>query len=181
MEKELFEKSKFMACVLRHSPDLIGINIDKNGWVYVEDLINLSSSKTCLTFELIDKIVNTNNKRRFEFNNNKTQIRASQGHSASLNIDLKLLPQIPLPILFHGTCVSFIDSIYKSGLVPKSRQHVHLTNTIEKAILVGKRHGKPVVLKILAEQMYNDGFDFYLSTNQVWLTNSVPIKYIEKV
>ena len=127
--------------------------------------------------ELIE-IVETDNKKRYEFNSNKTKIRAVQGHSIK-DLDLDLNETIPPDILYHGTALKFIESIEKEGLIPKSRHHVHLSQDEKTASIVGKRHGDLRILIIDSKQMVKDGFKFYLSKNNVWLVDSLPTKYIK--
>jgi putative RNA 2'-phosphotransferase len=172
--------SKFLSLVLRHSPQTIHLNIDKNGWVNIDELIQNANKykRMHLTVDLINTIVKTNDKQRFILSDDGKRIRANQGHS--INIDLELEAKTPPDILYHGTASRFLDSIMKDGLKPMSRQHVHLSQTEETALKVGKRHGKPIVLFINAKNMFEDGYKFYLSENNVWLVNNVPAKYIKK-
>jgi len=177
MEHNLKHISKFMSLVLRHKPEEIGLNMNENGWVNVQELIAKMNQKgLAVNDDLINKIVQTNDKKRFVFNEDKTLIRANQGHS--IDIDLDLAPVEPPETLYHGTAERFLESILKTGLHKQSRQHIHLSITIETAIAVGKRHGKPVVLKIQSGIMYQAGFKFYLSENKVWLTDTIPAQYI---
>jgi putative RNA 2'-phosphotransferase len=127
---------------------------------------------------LLIEIVETNDKKRFSFNDDYTKIRANQGHS--IDIDLNLIEDVPPTILYHGTVIKFIDSINKNGLIKGDRHHVHLSADIDTAISVGSRRGKAIVLEIDSFMMYNDGFKFYLSDNGVWLTDHVPAIYISK-
>jgi len=169
--------SKFMSLVLRHKPEEIGLNMNENGWVEVQELITKMNQKgIAVNFDIIEEVVQTNDKRRFAFNEDKTLIRASQGHS--IEIDLELPSVEPPETLFHGTAERFLESILRSGLHKQSRQHIHLSATIETAISVGGRHGKPVVLKIQSGLMHKAGFKFYLSENKVWLTDTIPAQYI---
>lgn len=126
---------------------------------------------------LLEEIVATNDKKRFAFSPDGRRIRASQGHS--IRVELGLSPQAPPATLFHGTATRFLASIQAQGLVPGSRQHVHLSADVETAERVGARHGKPLVLPIQAAAMYQDGHVFFLSENGVWLTGAVPVRYIE--
>lgn len=171
--------SKFLSFVLRHHPEEIGIILDENGWVDVNVLIDACNKKsTHLTLELLKEIVETNDKKRFSFNDDYTKIRANQGHS--IDIDLNLLETDPPTILYHGTVSKFIDNINKDGLIKGDRHHVHLSADIDTAISVGSRRGTAIVLKVNSFMMYNDGFKFYLSENGVWLTDHVPAIYISK-
>ncbi|MGD1318587.1 RNA 2'-phosphotransferase [Chryseobacterium sp. 2R14A] len=171
--------SKFLSYVLRHHPELIGLNIDENGWANVDELITKSTKDSQgFTFEELDEIVQTNSKKRFAFNEDKTRIRASQGHS--IDINLALTPQQPPEFLYHGTAQNNIDSILENGIEKRSRQHVHLSIDKETATNVGMRHGRPIILTISTEKMFDDGILFYLSENNVWLTDFVDAKYISK-
>jgi putative RNA 2'-phosphotransferase len=169
--------SKFLSLILRHSPETIKINLDENGWANVDELIEKSNKHNqVFNFETLQIVVETNDKKRFQFNADKTKIRASQGHSIIVDLDL---PVTKAPdILYHGTVAKFIESIQKTGLQKMSRQFVHLSIDVETANIVALRRGKPIILSINAKQMQEDGLVFYLSENKVWLTNEVPTKYI---
>jgi putative RNA 2'-phosphotransferase len=176
-EQENTRISKFLSLVLRHQPQLIGIELDEQGWTDVHQLIGKAQKKgVILTFDMLQHIVDTNAKKRFAFNNDLTKIRASQGHSVKVNLDY--LPQVPPAILYHGTGIQFVSSILKDGLLKMDRHHVHLSADKETAIKVGKRHGKPAVLRIAATDMAEKGFVFFKSDNGVWLTEHVPVSYI---
>ncbi|WP_027378665.1 RNA 2'-phosphotransferase [Chryseobacterium daeguense] len=176
-EQQKKKTSKFLSYVLRHHPELIGLNLDENGWADVEELIAKSTNDSQgFTFEELDEIVETNDKKRFIFNEDKTRIRANQGHS--IEIDLALKPQQPPEFLYHGTAQTNIDSILEKGIEKRNRQHVHLSQDKETATKVGMRHGKPVILIVEAGKMFADGIEFYLSDNNVWLTDFVDAKYI---
>ncbi|MBC7882835.1 MAG: RNA 2'-phosphotransferase [Anaerolineae bacterium] len=170
--------SKFLSLVLRHKPEEIGLNLDPQGWAKVDQLITLINRRgTELTFPLLEQIVATNDKQRFIFNEDKTKIRANQGHS--IEVDLALQLQQPPNLLFHGTATRFLDSIRTQGLLRGSRQYVHLALDIQTATKVGQRHGKPAVLEVRAEAMHLDEHQFFCADNGVWLTEHVPSKYIE--
>lgn len=182
-EKEIKNISKFLSYVLRHSPETINLKLDENGWAIVDELIekankNRNEFHKELDFEIISQIVETNDKKRFTFNEDLTKIRANQGHSIS--VDLELQPQIPPDELYHGTVAKFMDVILKDGLQKMSRQHVHLSKDKETAIKVGNRRGAAIILKINTSQMVKDGYLFYCSENGVWLTDEVPSKYIQR-
>jgi putative RNA 2'-phosphotransferase len=177
-QDNIYNTSKFLSLVLRHAPETIKLQLDKNGWADVDELIaqcNQFGKK--LDFDLLEEVVETNDKKRFAFNEDLTKIRASQGHS--IDVDLGLNPTQPIGFLYHGTVKEFIDSIKKDGLQKMSRQHLHLSKDLETAIKVGSRRGKPIILTIDAPKMAADGFLFYLSENNVWLTENVPAEYIE--
>ena len=165
--------------VLRHKPQTIGIELDKNGWTDVNILIKkMNNYGNNIDLETLKSVVENNNKKRFAFNEKQDKIRANQGHS--IEIELGYKSQKPPETLYHGTAQHFVNSIFKTGLEKRNRHHVHLCFDVETAVKVGQRHGKPVVLKVLAEQMYKDGFDFFISENGVWLTEEVPIKYLTR-
>jgi len=177
-EKETKSVSKFLSLVLRHSPEKIGLKLDENGWADVNELIEKCTKKgNRLDAELLDYVVENNDKKRFAFNEDKTKIRASQGHSIS--VDLNLTETEPSEYLYHGTVGKFLENIKKEGLQKMSRQHVHLSKDRETAVKVGSRRGIPQILSIRSGQMHRDGFKFYLSENNVWLTDEVPTKYID--
>ncbi len=176
-EKETVRLSKFLSLVLRHQPETIGLTLDENGWVQVTTLLEkLAAQGFEINPSILRHVVTTNSKKRFAFNDDETKIRASQGHS--INVNLGYEESTPPAILYHGTAQKNNDAILKEGLRKQSRQHVHLSRDVETAITVGKRHGVPVVFEVLAGAMHADGCSFYLSANGVWLTDSVPPKYL---
>lgn len=178
MTSDLVRLSKFLSLVLRHEPERIGITLDSNGWVAVDDLLAAADrAGKPISREHLDLVVATNDKKRFAFSSDGSRIRASQGHS--VEVDLDLPPAAPPERLFHGTATRFLDTIRAEGLRPQSRQHVHLSPDEETAIKVGQRHGKPVVLVVLAGELHRDGNVFYRSENGVWLTAAVPARYLE--
>ncbi|MDP9958816.1 RNA 2'-phosphotransferase [Chryseobacterium lathyri] len=171
--------SKFLSLILRHQPETIQLKLDENGWAEVGELITKSAkARMHFTFEDLKEVVETNNKKRFAFNEDKTMIRASQGHS--IDIDLALKSVQPPDFLYHGTAEANISSILENGIEKRTRQHVHLSADKETATKVGMRHGKPVILTIRTREMYQEGLSFYLSANGVWLTDFVAAKYISK-
>jgi putative RNA 2'-phosphotransferase len=177
MHNDVTRLSKFLSLILRHKPETVGLTLDEQGWVDVDELlIAMNSSGTTIDRALLHHIVDTNDKKRFMFSDDGSRIRASQGHS--LSIDLALAPVQPPDVLYHGTASRFLASIREQGLLPGSRQHVHLSRDRDTAYSVGSRHGKPVILIIDAEKMYTDSYPFYCSDNGVWLTASVPVQYI---
>lgn len=177
-EQQKKKISKFISLVLRHKPEVINLKIDENGWTDIDELIAKSKrdSHEGFTFEELNEIVESNDKKRFIFNEDKTKIRANQGHS--INIDLALKPEQPPEFLYHGTAQTNIDSILEKGIEKRNRQHVHLSQDKETATKVGMRHGKPVILTIRTGKMAEDGILFYLSENKVWLTDFIDAKYI---
>ena len=171
--------SKFLSLVLRHSPETIGITLDENGWTDVIDLIDkMNKNGEKINMEVLKEIVNTDNKSRYTFDENYTKIRATQGHS--VKVELGYIPQKPPIILYHGTGKKYIESIFKDGIKKQSRNHVHLSGDKETALKVGQRHGTPIILEILSEEMYNNNHQFFLSENGVWLTDYIPVEYIKK-
>ncbi len=168
--------SKFLSLILRHKPETINLNLDKNGWAFVSDI--LSNTKLKFSREELEEVVATNDKRRFVFDEFKTKIRANQGHSLK-TVDLKLESISPPPLLYHGTVEKFIPKIKIHGLKKMSRQHVHLSNDKGTATKVGSRRGKPIILIIRALEMCNSGYAFFKSENGVWLTDNVPVKFID--
>lgn len=171
--------SKLMSLVLRHDPAYLGLSLSTEGWVDTYKLLSALRQKFPeITLETIEYVVATNDKKRFTFNNDGSKIRASQGHS--IDVDLNLSPVTPPEHLYHGTVAKFLESIREEGLQKMSRQHLHLSADQSTAVAVGTRRGTAIILTIEALKMHEDGFAFYLSENGVWLTNHVPAKYIQK-
>lgn len=171
--------SKFLSLVLRHNPEIIGLRLDTEGWVDINALILGARKKgTHLSHDLIQVVVKNSDKQRFAISQDGLRIRANQGHSISVN--LALPESIPPEILFHGTTKGSLSGIRQEGIKPGKRIHVHLSPDEATAKKVGSRHGLPVVLQVQTGQMHRDGFHFFMSENGVWLTGSVPIKYIAK-
>ena len=177
-EKHKKRISKFLSLVLRHRPEFINLQLDHNGWALVEDVIEKSKTKDVdFSIEDLKEIVDTNDKKRFAFNEDFTKIRANQGHSVK-NIDLELEAIEPPEFLYHGTVQKFMESILTTGLQKRSRQHVHLSEDRDTATKVGSRRGKPVILSIASGEMDQQGFKFFKSANDVWLTEHVPVEFI---
>ncbi|MCL2163353.1 MAG: RNA 2'-phosphotransferase [Oscillospiraceae bacterium] len=166
--------SKFMSLILRHDPAAAGVTLDRNGWADVDELLAgmNSTGGSTVTLEDIQEVVANNDKQRFTFNDDFTKIRANQGHSVQVDVELK--ETRPPVVLYHGTSSKFVQLILDEGLKPQGRLYVHLSANIETATKVGGRRGSPVVLVINTEKMHDDGFKFYLSENGVWLTDYVP-------
>ena len=180
MDKKDIKISKFLSYVLRHKPESIGLQLDEAGWVSVDDLIRCAEANgKQLTYEAISTVVETNDKKRFSFSDDGLRIRANQGHS--IKIDLDLAPLEPPEWLYHGTATRFLKSILKEGLQPKNRHHVHLSKDKEMALNVGMRHGIPAILEIESKVMNTEGYQFYCSANGVWLTDRVPPKYFKVI
>ena len=179
-EKETIRASKFLSLVLRHQPELIGLVPDEQGWVEVNELLQKMRVKgMAIDFETLEHVVASNDKKRFAFNGDKSRIRASQGHS--IQVDLSYRENEPPEVLYHGTARGNKQTILKEGLKKGKRHHVHLSKDIETATRVGQRHGKPFVFEVMAKQMYDEGYAFFVSANGVWLTDSVPAKFLKMV
>jgi len=176
MNKELAKISKHLSYILRHNPDSIGLLLDAQGWASIDDLI--LKADFSLNYELLKKTIEQNDKKRFIISEDGLYIRANQGHSISIDLDLE--PTEPPYFLYHGTADRFLSSIMEKGLEPRQRQYVHLSKDIQTAIKVGQRHGKPVVLTIEAKKMREQGHEFFLSENGVWLTKKVPSQFLSK-
>ena len=176
MRKE--ETSKYISLILRHKPEVIGITVDEHGWANVSELIEGVGRTHPMNMEILEDIVATDEKQRYSFNEDKSLIRANQGHS--IPVDVELAQVTPPEFLWHGTGEKYVESINRSGLIPKSRLYVHLSQDYDTAVKVGTRHGKPVIYKVLAKEMARDGYLFYRSVNGVWLTKEVPVKYLEE-
>ncbi len=176
----LDDLSKYISRVLRHRPEDANIQLDEHGWANVEELlVGMNANGRKIDRETLKEIVRTDKKQRYSFNEDKTLIRANQGHS--IPVDVELAEQEPPEYLYHGTADRFLESIRKQGLLPMSRLYVHLSGDVETARIVGKRHGRPVVLKIHSGDMYRDGVTFYRSQNGVWLTKKVDAGYFEQL
>ena len=175
---DLTDTSKFMSLILRHKPETIGIRLDEHGWAKVDELIAGIAKTREFNREILEEIVRTDGKQRYAFNEDKTLIRANQGHSVLVDVELDELE--PPVQLWHGTGEKFVASIDAQGLIPKSRLYVHLSKDADTAVDVGKRHGRPVLYLVKAGDMYRDGYRFFLSKNGVWLTKKVPVQYLEK-
>ena len=172
------EVSRYISLILRHKPEVVGLKLDEHGLVNVDQLIEGVSRKYMINRSILEEIVETDNKQRYSFNTDKTKIRANQGHS--VNVDVELEEHQPPEILWHGTDKKFVDAINEQGLIPKSRLYVHLSKDPETARQVGARHGESVLYIVSAGQMFRDGYKLYLSKNGVWLTKEVPVKYLER-
>ena len=171
--------SKFLSLILRHKPEVIGITLDEHGWADVAALIEGVSKTHPINMEILEEIVLTDDKQRYSFNSDKTLIRANQGHSIPVDVELPELT--PPDILFHGSGEKYVASIDKEGLIAKSRLYVHMTDNYGTAIRVGQRHGKPVVYMIDSARMKLEGFTFFCSVNGVWLTKEVPARFLTRI
>jgi len=178
--KEQKRISKRLSLVLRHAPESIGLELDGAGWAEVERLLTgLRTNGLVVTPRKLQTVVEENPKRRFEFDESGARIRARQGHSVA--IDLGYTAIEPPEHLFHGTATRFLDPILQVGLLKMSRQHVHLSTSAETMMEVAKRHGKPVLLEVAAAEMHRAGHEFFLTGNDVWLTDRVPPEFLREV
>ncbi|ETS32503.1 RNA 2'-phosphotransferase [Photorhabdus temperata] len=178
MSKQYVEVSKFLSYVLRHQPEVIGLTLDNEGWADINTLIVCAEKEgKQLGLSLIKSVVERSDKKRFAISEDGLRIRAVQGHSLQ-QVDINYKQQIPPELLYHGTATRFIDSIREQGLMAGSRQYVHLSSNEATAVAVGQRHGNPIVLKIKALSMYEQGFKFYQADNGVWLAKTVPFQFI---
>lgn len=175
------QTSVFLSLILRHQPQVIGIELDPHGWADVSELIKgvNASGKHTLDMPTLEEIVRTDNKQRYSFNEDKTKIRANQGHSIKVDVELKEAQ--PPETLYHGTGEKFVDAIKAEGLKPKSRLYVHLSKDEETATNVGSRHGKPHVFVVHSGEMFRQGYKFFISENGVWLTDFVPVNFLEEI
>ena len=171
-QNNLIRKGKQLSFLLRHDTEY---SFDEHGYREVQDLVQNHG----FTNDEIVELVETNDKQRYEFNDDKSKIRARQGHSVNVNVDLK--ETLPPDVLFHGTATRFLESIREKGILKMSRNYVQLSEKIDTAMEVGGRHGNPVVLGIDTKTMREDGIKFYLSNNNVWLTEFVDSKYIAAI
>ena len=179
-DKRMRSTSKFISLILRHKPETVGISLDEHGWADVRELIagvNRAGGHF-LDPETLEEIVRTDEKQRYSFNEDHTLIRANQGHS--IPVDVEPEKKTPPDILWHGTAEKYVSAIDAQGLLPKNRLYVHLSSDMETAKKVGSRHGRPVIYQVNCAQMEQDGFDFFLSANKVWLTKEVPARYLRK-
>lgn len=170
---------KFLSLVLRHQPQAAGITLDANGWASVDELIaGVNRSGRRLDRAALERIVAENNKKRYSFNEDRTKIRANQGHSLSVDVELK--EQKPPARLYHGTARHLVPSIKLLGIKKGTRQHVHLSDDPALAMKVGSRHGEPALLEIEAAAMHELGHIFYKSENDVWLVEFVPSVFVKE-
>lgn len=172
----LTEISKYISLILRHKPEEIGITLDEHGWANVEELIQGIAKTNRFDMAMLEEIVATDNKQRYSFNEDHTLIRANQGHS--IPVDVELEECAPPEVLYHGTGEKYVSSIDTQGLISKSRLYVHLSYDRETAVKVGLRHGKPVIYLVNSGDMYRNGYKFYKSVNGVWLTKEVPVRFL---
>ena len=176
---DLTRISKYLSLILRHKPEVIGIQLDAHGWADVNEVLAGISRKYPINRDVLEEIVDRDEKQRYAFSEDGTKIRANQGHSIQVGVELPVTA--PPETLYHGTARRFSASIEAQGLLPQSRLYVHLSPDQETAEKVGRRHGKPVIYRVDAGQMHRDGYRFYLSVNGVWLTKAVPAAYLKRL
>lgn len=177
---DLTKISKFISLVLRHKPEAAGIRLDECGWADTYELIEAVKKKyPGFCWIILEQIVSMDEKQRYSFNEDKTMIRANQGHSIPVRLGLE--PVEPPMCLYHGTAEKSVEAIETDGICRMSRQYVHLSKDIETAKSIGSRHGKPVVFAIDSGLMHKCGYRFYLSENGIWLTKHVPARFCWKV
>jgi len=171
---------RYLSLVLRHDPSAAGVRLDEHGWVAVDDLLaGASAHGHPLDRATLERIVRENAKHRYSLSADGARIRANQGHS--VDVDVELTPAAPPPVLFHGTAARFVESIRESGITRQQRRYVHLSADASTAMAVGRRHGTPVVLRVDAAGMVRDGYGFWVSANGVWLCETVPREYVTVV
>lgn len=169
--------SKYLSKHLRHQPERLGLNLEPGGWVRVDELLAACKRNNfSVSLEELEKVVAENDKQRFSFDETKQRIRANQGHSVA--IDLQLEAKIPPTILYHGTSEKNVEPIMRHGLLKMARHHVHLSVDKETALKVGARHGKPTIFVINTAAMLENNFEFFVSANDVWLTETVPPQFL---
>lgn len=177
---DFVKMGKYISLILRHKPEIINLKIDEHGWANVDELLKgINNSGRYISKEMLNMIVETNDKKRYQYNNDHTKIRANQGHS--IRVDVELHEKVPPDVLYHGTAQEYLDKIRKSGIRKMNRLYVHLSKDMETAMRVGKRHGQPIVLIFNTKAMINDGYKFYYSNNGVWLCDNIAYSYIEEV
>jgi len=177
VNRRLVSVSKFLAKHLRHAPEELGLTLQAGGWVSVDELLTASSrSGFAISYDELIECVETNDKKRCSFDATGDRIRANQGHSVAVDLQLQAAP--PPDVLYHGTVEPFLTSILAQGLQKGKRHHVHLSADIDTARKVGARRGKPVILQVDARRMHERGFVFFQSVNGVWLTDAVPVAFL---
>jgi putative RNA 2'-phosphotransferase len=179
MDRNMVTISKFLSKHLRHTPETLGLTLQPGGWVSVDDLLAASQRiGFTISYDELIECVETSDKKRFSFDDTGDLIRANQGHS--VEVDLQLEEREPPDVLYHGTVERFLVSIMAEGLKKGKRHHVHLSKDMETARKVGARRGKPVILQVHAGEMHGQGFKFFVSDNGVWLTVSVPALFLAR-
>lgn len=181
MKEKHIQLSRFLSLILRHKPEVVGLNLDSQGYIPIKELINgiNTNSKYFIDEEILDEIVDTDNKQRYSYDSDKSKIKANQGHSVEVDLDFQVCQ--PPNVLYHGTSEKYLNLIMNEGLKKQNRLYVHLSDNIETAKDVGSRRGKPAILSINSKQMYKDGYKFYKSENNVWLIDKVNKEYLKVI
>ncbi len=179
MSEEHKRMGKYVSMLLRHHPEEAGVVLDEHGWTDVADLIQKVNPRYPLTEEILHELADAPDKKRYEFSDDGKRIRAVHGHS--VQVDLGYTQAMPPAVLYHGTATRFQESIEEKGLLKQSRQFVHLSENVEQAKDVGRRHGNLLLYAVDAERMNRDGYAFFRSTSGVWLTDHVPAHYLRVI
>jgi putative RNA 2'-phosphotransferase len=178
--KQLVTISKYLSKHLRHEPEALGLTLEPGGWVNVKALLAACADHDFpITRQQLDEVVSHDSKQRYSFDEDRLRIRANQGHSTP--VDLQLEEAAPPPLLYHGTGAKSVAAILVEGLNKMARHHVHLSLDVETAIRVGQRHGTPVVFVVEAAAMHAKGVPFFRSENDVWLVDAVPPAFLRVV
>lgn len=179
MSSRLVTVSKYLSKHLRHQPEVLGLTLEPGGWVSIDELLQAAAAKGFpISYDEFLECVETNDKQRFSIDDSGDRVRANQGHSVT--VDLQLESRVPPDLLYHGTVERFLSSIESQGLLKGRRHHVHLSIDVATATKVGARRGKPIILSIDAAGMNRAGHAFFVSTNGVWLTDSVPPQFLRR-
>jgi putative RNA 2'-phosphotransferase len=179
MSRDLVTVSKFLSKHLRHAPEALGLTLEPGGWVSVDELLRASErAGFAIAYDELLACVETSDKQRFAFDDTGDRIRANQGHSVA--VDLQLDAKQPPDVLYHGTVERFLAAILAEGLKKGKRHHVDLSRDVETARRVGARRGKPVILQVDAATMHAQGIQFFVSANGVWLTDAVPAIFLTR-
>ncbi len=179
-EEQRVKRSKFLALILRHQPESVGLTLEKEGWASVDAVLGVCQKKgRGMSRAELSELVNLCPKQRYAFDETGQKIRASQGHSTE-GVEMTFAKAEPPEVLYHGTIEQFLPSIFEKGLIPGSRHHVHLSADRETALNVGQRRGKPVLLQLDTGAMRAAGEDFYLSDNGVWLAERVAPEFLRR-
>ena len=179
MQDNYKRMGKYVSMLLRHHPEEAGVVLDEHGWTDVADLIEKVNPRYPLTEEILHQIAEGSDKKRYEFSEDNKRVRAVHGHS--VQVDLGYEESEPPAVLYHGSATKYQQSIEEKGLLKQSRQFVHLSENVEQAIDVGRRHGKLLLYEIDAVKMHEDGFRFFRSSSGVWLTDHVPVRYLKEI
>jgi putative RNA 2'-phosphotransferase len=172
--------SRLLSLVLRHKPEYLNLHLDYNGYAFIDDVIRGFKEKGYhLSREELERIVKENDKQRFSFDKTYTKIRANQGHSIDVNLSLDAIT--PPDVLYHGSYLDVEEKIKVEGIKRMTRNYVQLSINIDEALIVGSRHGEPIVYWIDAKRMMEDGYHFYLSKNGIYMTRYIPVGYFHLI